>query len=168
MQGSFFNRMNKHRLALFFSVALLAANLPAQEDSHSFKAGSLAEIKHVREGKPFILMFWSMDCASCMKELDVLAGVIGKHPGLNIVMISTDDVSDKAPVEAMLNKHGLKRVESWIFADSNTQRLRYEVDPSWFGELPRSYFYDAAHNRLAYSGVLSAEHIDAWLAAIKP
>ena len=46
-------------------------------------------------------------------------------------------------------------------------KLRYGIDPSWFGELPRSYFYDAAHNRLPHSGALNEDHIEAWLAAVK-
>ena len=153
---------------VFLLLALFAGQLSAQEDLHPFKAGSLAKIKQSREGKPFILMIWSVDCASCMKELEVLAGMISKHPDLNIVMIATDDASRKEPVKTMLNRHGLNGVESWIFADASIQRLRYEIDSSWFGELPRSYFYDAAHQRIAHSGALSAEHIDAWLAAIKP
>ena len=159
--------MTKLRVALAFVLALLAGGLAAQEELHLFTAGSLAEIKQSKEGKPFILMFWSLDCASCMKELDALSDAIRRHPDLNIVMISTDDESQREPVEAMLDTHGLRQVESWIFADANTQRLRYEVDPSWFGELPRSYFYDAAHNRIAHSGALSAKHIESWLAAVK-
>ena len=139
----------------------------AETSLHPFVAGSLKDIKDAQAGKPFLLMFWSLDCASCMKEMDALAHAVKKHPGLNLVMISTDEDSYGEQVQAMLAKHKLAGVESWIFSGTYAQRLRYEVDPAWFGELPRSYFYDAAHNRLPHSGALTEEHIEAWLAAVK-
>ena len=37
---------------------------------------------------------------------------------------------------AMLDKAGLDKVESWRFADSFTERLEFEIDPQWHGELP--------------------------------
>jgi hypothetical protein len=33
----------------------------------------------------------------------------------------------------------------------------FEIDPKWYGELPRTYFLDAAHQRTGVSGVLSKE-----------
>jgi hypothetical protein len=103
-----------------------------------------------------------------MKDLDALAASVKKYPKLDLVMVSTDDAEFAGEVSDMLAKHKLKQVESWIFSDSNAQRLRYEVDPSWYGELPRSYFYDASHNRLPVSGAITTEHIDAWVAAVNP
>ncbi|HYE34021.1 thioredoxin-like domain-containing protein [Methylocaldum sp.] len=147
----------------FFSVPLLAEN-----QTHPFVAGSLNEILKTRQGKPFILMFWSLDCASCMRDLDALAASMKKHPKLDLVMVSTDEAEFAGEVSDMLAKHELKQLESWIFSESNTQRLRYEVDSSWYGELPRSYFYDAGHNRLPVSGAITAEHIDAWVTAVSP
>ncbi|WP_051331917.1 TlpA family protein disulfide reductase [Methylocaldum szegediense] len=153
-------------LCLFFM--LLSAPLFAENQTQLYKAGSLAEILKARQGKPFILMFWSLDCASCMKDLDALAASVKKYPKLDLVMVSTDDAEFAGEVSEMLAKHKLGQVESWIFSDSNAQRLRYEVDPSWYGELPRSYFYDASHNRLPVSGAITTEHIDAWVAAVNP
>ncbi len=147
--------------------ALLACHL-AVAAPHLFKAGSLAEIQAGRAGKPFILLFWSLDCASCVKELDSLAAITAKHPDLDLVMVSTDEDSYAKEVEATLSKHGLGKIESWIFADANAQRLRHEIDPTWFGELPRSYFYDAAHHRQPHSGVLGVGQIGSWRISANP
>ncbi len=152
-------------------ITLLASTFsrPAcAEPPHSFKAGSLSQIEAARAGRPFILLFWSLDCPSCVKELDDLAAAVAKYPDLELVMVSTDEASYAKAVEAMLDKHGLQDVQSWTFADSNAQRLRHEIDPAWFGELPRGYFYDAAHHRLPHSGVLGIENIEAWRAAVRP
>ncbi|MFT5164280.1 MAG: hypothetical protein ACI9FJ_002881, partial [Alteromonadaceae bacterium] len=40
---------------------------------------------------------------------------------------------------------------------------RYAIDPSWYGELPRSYFYDAAGGRTAKSGLVNNETLKKWL-----
>lgn len=160
--------MKKSFAALCLFLTLFSVPLFAENQTQPYKAGSLNEILKTRQGKPFILMFWSLDCASCMKDLDALAASVKKYPKLDLVMVSTDDAEFAGEVSDMLAKHKLKQVESWIFSDSNAQRLRYEVDPSWYGELPRSYFYDASHNRLPVSGAITTEHIDAWVAAVNP
>ncbi len=132
-------------------------------DPRPFMPGSLSEILSARQGRPFLLILWSVDCPPCRKELDLLAKTHRAYPKLDLVLIATDDIASAKEAEAILKEHGLGDVESWMFADSNAQRLRYEIDPRWYGELPRGYFYDAAHNRLGLSGALRPEHLQAWL-----
>lgn len=153
-----------------FLILFVALAFPVSADQKikPFVSGSLAEILENRPGQPFILMFWSLDCASCMQELDALAASIRKHPHLSLVMVATDDQTLSDSVSAMLAKHGLADVESWIFGSASAQKLRYEVDPSWFGELPRSYFYDKSHQRMAYSGALTEQYLDVWAEATRP
>lgn len=160
--------MKKLFAPLCLLLTLCSAPLYAENQTQPFKAGTLNEILKARQGKPFMLMFWSLDCTSCMKDLDALSASMKKHPKLDLVMVSTDEAEFSGEVAEVLEKHKLGQVESWIFDESNAQRLRYEVDPSWYGELPRSYFYDAGHNRLPVSGAITTEHIDAWVAAVKP
>jgi len=148
-------------------AALLLCHTALADGLRPFKPTSLAEITAARSGKPFVLLLWSLDCPSCIKEMAGLAAILAKQPDLNWVLVSTDEESYAQEAEAMLRKHGLQGVESWIFADANAQRLRYAIDPAWFGELPRSYFYDASHQRLPHSGVLRSEQIEAWRAALK-
>ncbi|MDO8343138.1 MAG: hypothetical protein Q7T48_08070, partial [Cellvibrio sp.] len=62
-----------------------------------------------------------------------------------------------------LQKYPLKKAESWVFADSFVERLRYEVDMQWYGELPRTYFYDAQGHALALSGKLDYAQIERWI-----
>ena len=38
--------------------------------------------------------------------------------------------------------YGLGKVEQWVFADPMPERLRFEIDRRWYGELPRTHFYD--------------------------
>jgi hypothetical protein len=87
---------------------------------------------------------------------------------LDLVLIATDNITSAREVYATLSKHGLGDVESWIFADPNAQRLRYEIDPRWYGELPRSYFYAAEHKRVGLRGALKPEQLKVWLESLQP
>ena len=43
------------------------------------------------------------------------------------------------------------------------ERIRYGVDPEWYGELPRTYFYNNEGNREAHSGILTKKLLSQWL-----
>lgn len=132
-----------------------------------FRSGSLTAIAAAREGKPFVLNLWSINCPPCRAELALLAKLAREHPKFDLVLVAADDPDDAGEVQAVLADRGLGAVESWIFDDADAQRLRYEIDSGWYGELPRNYFYDPAHNRISVSGVLKEEQLSAWIAAIE-
>lgn len=128
-----------------------------------FVDGSYESIRKAHRGQPFALIFWSVECGPCVKELSVLAHALQQHPAMQLVLISTDEAVCRAKVDAMLAQEGLGGVESWMFGDGDSSRLRSQVDPRWYGELPRSYFYDAHHRRTALSGPITPEYLEAWL-----
>lgn len=149
---------------LFFALGIgvaLAGSAPLP-----FKSASLQKILQSRTGEPFLLVLWSLTCPPCHRELDLLAEMHRQHPELNLVLISTDGWEQADEVQTAVERHGLGEVESWLFAGP-TQRLRYEIDPAWYGVLPRSYLYDANHKRAAVTGGLEKEQILAWLDYVK-
>jgi thiol-disulfide isomerase/thioredoxin len=152
---------------VFLIWAWLLAAASACAAPRAFTTASLADIDQARRGKPFVLLLWSLDCASCIKEMNGIAAVLARHPQLDLVMIATDESARADRVTAVLEKHGLGAVDSWVFADPDPQSLRDGIDPSWFGEMPRAYFYDSTHRRTAKSGAVSPEQLEAWLAAVK-
>ncbi|MDN5870660.1 MAG: TlpA family protein disulfide reductase [Nitrococcus sp.] len=127
-----------------------------------FESGSLQKILDARAGEPFVLVLWSLRCVPCREEMELLSKLRRQHPALDVVFVSTDGMERAEDVTAALEQHGLAEAKSWIFAGP-VQRLRYEIDPSWYGVLPRSYFYDANHERVAVSGGLEKTQILAWL-----
>jgi hypothetical protein len=62
-----------------------------------------------------------------------------QHPGVDIVTIDADLVpnSDAAAL-SMLRSTGLASADNWMFNDGFAERLRYEIDPAWQGEIPRT------------------------------
>ncbi len=77
-----------------------------------------------------------------------------------MIMLAADELSATEQIQTILEKHQLSDIENWVYADENPQKLQFEIDPKWYGELPRTYFFDKTHQRTGVSGVLSKEQYD--------
>ncbi len=139
----------------------------AAQIAKHFVRGSYQEIVSARAGKPFIISLWSLDCTYCHDDMVLFGKLSKKYPDLDLVLISTDTPEQINEIARRLQKYPLKKAESWIFADSFVERLRYEVDTQWYGELPRTYFYDARGHALALSGKLDYAKIEQWIRGVK-
>ena len=156
--------------ALIFSLCLQQAF--AAQEPLPLQRGSYQKIKSAHAGKPFIVAMWSVSCTHCGADLEIFQKLAQRNPEFNLVLISTDTPEVKSVIAERLNQYKLLdiaasqragKIESWVFADSYTERLHYEIDPQWYGELPRTYFFDASGNAKAISGVLNEAQVEAWL-----
>ena len=83
--------------------------------------------------------FWGVTCGPCKVELPLLGQFMKEHGAIDMVTISADLVPNlPAAARAMLEKAGLGSAENWIFDDGFVERLRFEIDPAWQGEIPRT------------------------------
>jgi len=89
-----------------------------------------------------------------------------QRPELKIVMLADDDLSASEQIQQILKQHQLAELENWVFPDENAQKLRSEINPRWVGELPITYFSDAAHQRNGVSGILSEQDCNTMFAKI--
>lgn len=149
---------------VFCSIPALAEQNPVR----LFGSSSYSHLLKAYKDQPFILVIWSITCSSCLKEMELLKSLHKNHPDLKIVMLATDDNSAIPEIKTLLNKHELTDTENWVFDSNDPQKLRFEIDPSWYGELPRTYFLDASHQREGISGVLNQTDYEDRLAKIKP
>lgn len=145
-------------------IVLLAAAAGAHDTTmRPFKADTLAEIGKMREGQPFILFVWSAGCEPCRQQLPFLRELSQMKPRVPLVMVSTDGPGlEKSAVQA-LSQLGLEHEDNWIFTEAESPALRRAIDPAWDGKLPRTYLYDAAHNRQALAGRLDRGRVDGWV-----
>lgn len=134
----------------------------------TFDSGSYQQILAENAEKPFVLAIWSIDCPSCLKDMDVIYTIHEKHPELKVVMLSTDEPEASAEVEDILTKHKLTNLDNWMFGNDDAQKMRYEIDPRWYGELPRTYFFTSSHSRVGVSGALKIEEFESQLAKMTP
>lgn len=148
-----------------FLIALLASSV-AQAQAQALKPfvrGSQQAIMASHQGKPFILALWSLDCTHCVDDMVLFGKLAKKYRTLDLVLVSTDAPEHKQQIARLLHRHRLEQAESWVFADGYVERLRFEIDPQWYGELPRTYFFDAAGHAIAVSGKIDADQVERWI-----
>lgn len=151
-------------LAAACGAGVGASALPAvAHELRPFRAESMEAIRQVHKGKAFVLAFWSIHCEPCRDEMAVWRDVGRRYPDLPVLLVSTDVPADRARAVAFLARYDPGPVQTWIFDDEFTERVRFAVDRSWRGELPRTYLYDAAHRAEARSGKLDERWLEGWL-----
>jgi len=150
-------------LACILYLALLPAHAAVTPTLKPFVTGSAKEITAGRSGKPFILAFWSVSCVHCRAELAMLGKLCKQYPGLDVVLVSTDSAEESEAVSSVLRQYPLGKAESWVFADDFVERLHFEVDRQWRGELPRTYLYGPGASVTAFSGKLDAQQLERWV-----
>ena len=155
-------RILKARITFILAAVLMLAGAVSAAELRPFDARSLEAIRAAHSGKPFVLAFWSVYCEPCREEMGLWKAMRRKYPDVPVVLVATDAPEDRAAVVKFLARHSPGRVESWAFADEFSERVRFAVDRSWRGELPRTYFFDASHRSLARSGVPERRWIDDW------
>lgn len=146
------------RLALAL-VALVMATAAQAADIRSLGLGDWAALRAAHAGRPTIVHLWSLTCAPCLAELPEWSRVRGAE----LVLVATDPVEQAPRLNAVLGRAGLAGVESWAFADPYTEKLRFEIDRRWRGELPRTLLIGADGSVEVVSGTMDPERLRHWL-----
>jgi len=146
----------------------LMPHIAAAEPLKPFVSGAMAQIKAAMKEKPLIVSFWSIDCPPCYKELALWKRLSARYPALALVLVSTDERELAADVKQVLAEQGVAHLQNWQFAATQVQRLRYEIDSNWYGELPRTYFFSPDGDSAAVSGIIDCDNVEQWLAQYYP
>lgn len=152
-------------LALLLSLASAAAH---SADLQSFGRGSWSKLRAAHDGQPTVIHFWGLTCAPCLVEMPEWGKLRSERPDMRLVLVAADPVpQDAARVADTLARADLGQVENWAFTDRFNERLRYEIDPAWAGELPRTMLIDRDGKETVLTGVADLAEVRAWLDAQK-
>lgn len=145
-------------LLMMHSVQAVAAEIKP------FLTGSLEQIQTQFQGQRFLLSVWSQDCVPCYQELEIFARLKKEFPEFNLVLVSTDSFELAEQTKAFLVEFelGNEPVDAWAYAD-HAEKLRYQIDKNWYGEMPRAYFYNEQGARQAVSGLVSEDRLRYWI-----
>jgi thiol-disulfide isomerase/thioredoxin len=153
---------------LLACIALLSFLLsaPASEGKAELKPfgrGSWQQILHAHAGRPTIVHFWGVTCGPCKVELPLLGQFMKDHGAIDMVTVSADLVPDlPAATRAMLQKSGLGAAENWIFGDGFVERLRFEIDALWQGDIPRTMLISRKGDITTLEGIAEMTEIQKW------
>ncbi len=154
---------------LLVALLLTVASAGTQAaDLQSFGRGSWSKLRAAHDGQPTVVHFWGLTCAPCLVEMPEWGKLRAERPDMKLVMVAADPVpQDPARVTDILARADLARVENWAFTDRFNERLRYEIDPAWAGELPRTLLIDRDGKETVLTGVADLAEVRAWLDAQK-
>ena len=152
------------RHLLLVLILTMSGMAMAAHDVRPFIPGSLSQILADREGRPFILVLWSLECQYCPAELRMLGSLKKRHPKLDIVLVATDTPNEARQLAKRVKSYGMGKVEQWVFSEDMPERLRFEIDRRWYGEIPRTHFYDRTHQREIKTGLINQQFIEDWIA----
>lgn len=147
-------------------LALLA--LAAQAPPISVKpydAGSWREIAAANAEKPFIFHVWGLSCGPCLAELPRWGEFVSANPDIKLVLLNWDGrVFNAVRVKEALQKAGLGKADHWAVGDGYEEKLRFEIDPDWLGEMPYTRMIGADGDATAFSGAADFAIVNAWVA----
>jgi thiol-disulfide isomerase/thioredoxin len=158
--------MKRCLLAAIFFVLSLTAGPAAETPSElkPFVRGSWQEVLRSHKGRPTLVHFWGVTCGPCKVELPLLGQFMKEHSDLDVVMISADLVPNlPGAARAMLEKAGLSSAENWLFNDGFVERLRFEIDPAWQGEIPRTLLIARDGTVTTIEGSAEMPDLEKWL-----
>jgi thiol-disulfide isomerase/thioredoxin len=158
--------MTVMKSALSVAVALLAllAAPAAALDFKPYGRGDFAKLRAAHAGRPFVAHFWSVVCPPCIAELPAWTKILQEKRGPDVVFVNTDLAADQPRAAARLEKAGLSEATHYGFADDFAERLYFEVDPTWRGELPYTALVDAKGDLVTVTGAVDDPLIVDWLA----
>jgi thiol-disulfide isomerase/thioredoxin len=156
--------MNRQLLAALLLLASLAP-VPASEDAQlrPFERGSWQQLLRSHAGRPILVHFWGVTCGPCKVELPLLGQFMKDHPAIDVVTISADLVPDLPDAtRSMLQTAGLASAENWIFSDGFAERLRFEIDPAWQGDIPRTMLISRDGSITTIEGSAELAELNKW------
>jgi thiol-disulfide isomerase/thioredoxin len=159
--------MRRHLLAAIFLVAFLAPAPGSEPPSRlrPFVRGSWQEVLRAHAGRPTLVHFWGVTCGPCKVELPLLGQFMKDHAEIDVVTISADLVPDlPGATRSMLEKAGLWPAENWNFNDGYVERLRFEIDPSWQGDIPRTILISREGTLTTIEGSVEIPELEKWSA----
>ncbi|SMX58225.1 putative thiol-disulfide isomerase/thioredoxins-like; putative signal peptide [Bradyrhizobium sp. ORS 285] len=152
-------------IALCGLLALTASGTAAPQPLKPFERGTWHELLRAHAGRPTLIHFWGVTCGPCKIELPQLGKFMADHPGIDVVTVSADLVPNlTTATQAMLDKAGLAAAENFIFNDGFVERLRFEIDPSWQGDIPRTMLVTPDGAIETIEGSAEISDLDQWSA----
>lgn len=161
--------MLNNKLRLFIlagaSLALLSASALAVEFK-PYGRGSFAQLRKQHAERPLVVHFWSMTCPPCLAELSQWAKVVTEKKTADFVFVNTDSKNDRSRAQDRLDKAGLSAAEHYGFADDFVERLYFEADNSWRGELPFTALIGGDASLITVTGPIDDPLLTDWLAKL--
>ncbi|MFO1126075.1 MAG: TlpA disulfide reductase family protein [Methylocystis sp.] len=151
------------RLLVLGLAFTLAASGAAAFDFKPYARGAFAQLTKAHAGRPLVVHFWSVTCPPCLVELPQWAKIAAEKKGIDFVFVNTDSDEDRARAQARIEKAGFSNADHYGFADDFVDKLYFEADKSWRGELPFTALVAPEGAVTTVTGAIDDPQIVEWL-----
>lgn len=150
------------RLVVALSIAMIASSAFGL-DFKPYGRGDFDKIVKTHAGKPLILHYWSVTCPPCLAELPQWKKIVDERKDIDILFVNTDGDEDHARAAARLEKTGLSGAKHYGFADDFVEKLYFEADTTWRGEMPFTALVAPDGGVVTVTGAVDDPLIVGWL-----
>lgn len=98
---------------------------------------------YIDSNKTYLINFWAMWCAPCVKELPYIEALAKKHPGVEVLLVSMDFPEDiDAKLKPFLSEKNISS-EVIILDDPDSNTWIDKIDSNWSGAIPFTIIYNS-------------------------
>lgn len=137
---------------LIILACWLALPLQAAEFTPLDRAAAGKLLDPQSYAQPTVVALWSSDCSHCRKNLELLAKLSKSNKRLQVITIAAEP--ETAALAPILDRYRLPGAR-YAYGSGNPDAIAYAIDPTWAGELPRSFLFNGVGGKEKISGVIS-------------
>jgi hypothetical protein len=98
-----------------------------------------------------------------MKEFTFLSDVLAQFEGMKLITISTDPFLSSDFIQNLHQTNNLMNAETWVFSDRVREKLYFDVDKKWRGELPFMLLVNDKNQVTKHLGIMTQEKLVTWI-----
>lgn len=133
-------------IILFYINTSSALSSEVDIDLKIFTVNSYQEIINQQQDKSFYLLFWSIECAPCLQEMQHIS-TLSAEIKKQYIFVATDGNEFKQEITAVLKEINLEQANHWVYNSNESEQIISTIDKRWYGETPRQYFFDKGIRR---------------------
>ena len=102
----------------------------------------LEPLLYTDSNKIYIVNFWAMWCAPCVKELPYIKAYADKHPEVEVLLVSMDFPKDiETKLKPFLKQKNITN-KVVILDDPDANTWINKIDPNWSGAIPYTIVFN--------------------------
>lgn len=135
---------------LFVCFGFSVQSLQSQTNSSSineqeipiYNFDSLESLLYTNSEKTYIVNFWAMWCAPCVKELPIIQEYETNNPDSEVLLVSLDFPEDiESKLKPFLKKKGITS-KVILLDDPDSNSWIDKIDPNWSGAIPFTIIFN--------------------------
>jgi thiol-disulfide isomerase/thioredoxin len=102
----------------------------------------LEPLLYTNTNKTYIVNFWAMWCAPCVKELPYIQEYADKNPDVEVVLVSMDFIKDiETKLKPFLKERNITS-QVVLLDDPDANTWIDKIDPNWSGAIPFTIIFN--------------------------